>query len=138
MFKAKYIPLKLKLSNDFDYVIGPLRKDFIEKISKISTGEHIKPNYTPSNLTNFQPITLDETLKLISSSPNKSCDLDPCPTFIVKECKDVLAPPIMQIINLSLSEGIFPGRFKQALVTPLLKKPSLPKTYSKTTGLFQT
>ena len=63
--------------------------------------------------------------------------LDPCPTFIVKECKDILAPIIMEIINLSLSEGTFPGRFKQALVTPLLKNPLYLKMNSKTTGLFQ-
>ena len=121
-----------KLSNSFG-------KFFSEKISKIRTvlnskdctGEHIAPNYTPPNLTTFHPITLDETLKLISSSPNKSCDLDPCPTFIVKECKDILAPIIMEIINLSLSEGTFPGRFKQALVTPLLKKPTLSKNEFK-------
>ena len=112
---------------------------FSEKISNIRTalnlkdctGEHIKPNYTPPNFTHFHPITYNDTLKLISSSPNKSCDLDPCPTFIVKECKEILATPIMNIINLSLSEGIFPGRFKQALVTPLLKKPSLPKNELK-------
>ena len=125
-------------SDNFD-LSNSFGKFFSEKISKIRTalnskdctGEHIKPNYTPPNLNNFQPITLDETLKLISSSPNKSCDLDPCPTFIVKECRDILAVPIMHIINLSLSEGIFPDRFKQALVTPLLKKQSLPKNEFK-------
>ena len=30
-----------------------------------------------------------------------------------------------QILSISLSEGIFPSSFKQALVQPLLKKPSL-------------
>ena len=81
--------------------------------------------------TTFHPITLDETLKLISLSPNKSCNLIPCPAFIVKECKDILAPIIMQTINLSLPEGTFPGCFKQALVAPLLKKPTLPKNEFK-------
>ena len=46
---------------------------FSEKISKIRKalnskdccGEHIIPNNIPTNLFNFQPITLDETLKLI-------------------------------------------------------------------------
>ena len=40
---------------------------------------------------------------------------------------DILVTPITTIINLSLSEGIFPNQFKQALVTPLLKKSSLSK-----------
>ena len=59
--------------------------------------------------------------------PNKSCYLDPCPTFIIKESLDVLPTPITNIINLSLREGVFPNRFKQAIVTPLLKKPTLDK-----------
>ena len=33
---------------------------------------------------------------------------------------------IVNIINFSLSEGIFPSSIKQAIVHPLLKKPSLP------------
>ena len=63
--------------------------------------------------------------KLIRSSPSKSCDLDPCPTQIVKDCADILAGSITMIINLSLAEGKFPDTFKIAHVTPLLKKPSL-------------
>ena len=51
--------------------------------------------------------------------------MDPCPTFIIKECLDVLPTHITNIINLSLREGVFPDRFKQAIVTPLLKKPTL-------------
>ena len=39
---------------------------------------------------------------------------------------DELGPTIINIINVSLSEGIFPSSFKQAIVHPLLKKPSLP------------
>ena len=44
----------------------------------------------------------------------------------MKLCFDELGPTIINIINFSLSEGIFPSSFKQAIVHPLLKKPSLP------------
>jgi hypothetical protein len=44
---------------------------------------------------------------------------------------DLLVTPITSIINGALSQGIFPGQFKQALVTPLLKKSSLPKNIFK-------
>ena len=44
----------------------------------------------------------------------------------MKLCIDALLPPITNLINLSLSEGIFPIPFKNALVEPLLKKYSLP------------
>ncbi len=111
---------------------------FKDKITKIRTAFSLddptaqsKPDYTPPPLTAFTPATEEEVRKLISSSPNKSCDLDPCPTSLVKDCIDLLVTPITNIINLSLSEGIFPDCFKQALISPLLKKPSLPKNEFK-------
>ena len=54
-----------------------------------------------------------------------SSDLDPLPTGLVKDCIDVLVTPIASIVNLSLSKGCFPTHFKSALVSPLLKKPTL-------------
>ena len=38
----------------------------------------------------------------------------------------IIGSIIINIINFSLSEGIFPSSFKQEIVHPLLKKPSLP------------
>ena len=55
----------------------------------------------------------------------------------LKLCFDELGPTIINI-NFSLSEGIFPSSFKQAIVHPLLKKPSLlssPRTQSNTTSI---
>ena len=50
---------------------------------------------------------------------------DPIPTSITKECLDDLVSLITFIVNVSLSTGIVPPQFKQATVTPLLKKPGL-------------
>ena len=55
-------------------------------------------------------------------SPCKSCDLDPISTTLVRDRVDVLVTPITSIVNLSLSEGVFPTYFKTAYVFPLLKK----------------
>ena len=52
--------------------------------------------------------------------------LDSIPTFLLKLCFNEFGLIITNIVNLSLSEEIFPSSFKQALVQPLLKKPSLP------------
>ena len=76
-------------------------------------------------MTNFIPATLTEIHKLISASESKQCPLDSIPTFLLKLCFNELGPIITNLVNLSLSEGIFPSSFKQALVQPLLKKPSL-------------
>ena len=59
-------------------------------------------------------------------SASKSCDLDSIPTNILKALLDILIKPITTIINLSLESGTFPLSFKEAHVTPLLKKSNLP------------
>ena len=60
-----------------------------------------------------------------------TCDLDPIPTFIVKECLEVLLPPITKIGNLSLVLGVFPAELKSARVKPLIKKVSLDPEINK-------
>lgn len=54
---------------------------------------------------------------IIIASPRKSCSLDPIPTK--------LHLLITRIINLFLSTHTVPQSIKHAIVTPLLKKPSL-------------
>ena len=76
-------------------------------------------------LLNLTYVTDGEVRRLVLSAPCKSSDLDPVPTTLVKDCIDILVTPIASIFNLSLSEGCFPSHFKPALVSPLLKKPTL-------------
>ena len=78
-------------------------------------------------ISNFAPATMDEIRKLILCSSDATCSLDIIPTKLLKSCLDVLLIPITNLINLSLSEGVFPSVFKHAIVSPLLKKHSLPK-----------
>ena len=78
-------------------------------------------------LSFFHPATIAEVSALLSSSPDTSCDLDPIPTSLLKQCKSVLLPTITNIINLSLSTGVFPDHFKNCSVHPLLKKSNLDK-----------
>ena len=80
----------------------------------------------PPNLSDFNPATFTEIHNLVFSSENKQCEPYSIPTFLLKLCFNELAPTIINIIHFSLSEGIFPSPFKQAIVHPLLKKPSLP------------
>lgn len=85
---------------------------------------------TPFNgepLVCFKRTTNDEVFKIISKSPNKSCELDPLPTHILKQNMDAVVPFIGNIINTSLEQSVVPSTFKEALVRPLLKKPGLDK-----------
>ena len=76
-------------------------------------------------LNKFSLVTQDYIIKMISQCPNKSCLLDPIPTWMLKECIDSLAPIITVIINKSLSAGLVPKDFKIAHISPLLKKAGL-------------
>jgi len=70
-------------------------------------------------------VTAKEIQKLISSAPNKTCELDPAPTCLVKDMQGLLSPFISLLINKSLTAGCFPAAFREALVRPLLKKVGL-------------
>ena len=70
----------------------------------------------------FTALSEDDIRKLIRKSPNKQCDSDPIPTWLLKECLDPLLPILTLLVNKSLELGYFPEAWKNALVTPLLKK----------------
>ena len=69
--------------------------------------------------------TTSEVRSIIIKSSNASCDLDPFPTRLLIHYIDDLIVPITAIINLSMREGVVPPDFKQALLTPLIKKKTL-------------
>ena len=81
--------------------------------------------FTGSELNRFEPVTYKEVLDTINESAAKSCELDAIPTALLKNCADVVIPPLVDIFNRSLDLGYVPESFKVALVTPLLKKTNL-------------
>ena len=132
--RSKDSPLPPGVSNN-DLAVR-FNNYFIEKIANICTDliwkHQLLPPYVerpaPSgtqNFSNFQPVTLPKLQKIILSTPNKNCDLDPIPTSLLKRILPSIVTLIANIINTSLREGIFPESFKRALVRPLLKKPGL-------------
>ena len=78
-------------------------------------------------------VTADEVKNLIGSALNKSCQLDPAPTWLVKDMRGVLLPFVALLFSKSLKTGCFPAAFKLAVIRPLLQKsgldPSQPKNY---------
>jgi len=84
-------------------------------------------------------VTNDEIEKLIGSAPCKSCQLDPAPTWLVKDIRCLLSPFIALLFNKSLASRCFPAAFKLAVIRPLLKKNGLdssqPKNYRPVSNL---
>ena len=75
-------------------------------------------------------VTQDDVSKLIMSSSNATCRLDPAPTWVMKDCVNELSPIFTRMINFSLTSGNVPSIWKSALVVPLLKKTGLELTFN--------
>jgi len=77
-------------------------------------------------LNEWELVTPEVVVKLIGNAPNKSCQLDVAPTWLVKQYSRLLAPFIALLFNESLSTyrvlPKFKPKFKHAIVTPLEKK----------------
>ncbi len=75
-----------------------------------------------TELNNYKELTQESLKPIIFKSSNKFCELDPIPTWMIKECIDKVLPLPTKIINLSLSLGEVPKDLKLGTIKPLLKK----------------
>ena len=105
---------------------------FVTKISNIrstfagsSTTEPLTP-VVSCRLSDFSPVTKEEIQTVINKSNSKCCSLDPIPTWLLKKCLSSLLPIITNIVNQSLTSSM-PSCFKEAILTPILKKSDLDK-----------
>ena len=123
-----------ELSDEFATYFSSKVTNIRSSISSVSSSfddssvlNHNSSIHNLDTLSNFSPVSTEEITELILSSKNKQCSLDPIPTVLLKKCIHSLAPIITNIANLSLTNGSFPSVFKHAIISPLLKKPSLDK-----------
>ncbi len=78
-------------------------------------------SFAGNPLLTFEPVTDEFVLKIINSAPAKSCELDPIPTALLYENRDILLSTITNIINTSLTIGIVPRDLKTAIVKTVEK-----------------
>ena len=87
------------------------RKKFIEELPLFET-----------ELNTFKELTQEQVKEMFFKSPNKFCELDPMPTWMIRDCIEEVLPLLTKIINLSLTLGEMPKDLKLAIIKPLLKK----------------
>lgn len=105
---------------------------FVDKISMIrstldsspSVSTESLPSIVSYSLSDFSPVSINEIESIIKKSNNKCCSLDPIPSWLLKACLPSLLPIITNIVNQSLT-SIMPSSYKEAILTPILKKPDL-------------
>ncbi len=104
-----------ELANQFNLFfkekVDKIRADFPQDCDNAHAFDKF---YTDEPLTNFQPLTIEDILKILNSAKPKSCQMDPIPTSLLKQCAHELAPIILRIVNLSLCSASFPSKYKHA------------------------
>ena len=76
---------------------------------------------TDAIFSGFELCSQEDLRKIIKSSPSKTCDLDPAPTFLVKDHIDVMLPFLTKLCNATILEGGLPQSQRTAIVVPRLK-----------------
>ena len=112
-----------RFSSFFMEKIDSLRRDLVDP--NIVSYTEFPAILCPSRLSDFNVLNLEEVRELLRKSPTKFYTMDPIPTSILKQCLDVLAGLITNIINNSMCHALFPSKLKLALVIPSIKKTSL-------------
>ena len=115
---------------------------FSDKVSGVRSSTSGSPapefsNFVGNPLSQFSTVDQSFIDNLIRQSPNKSCSLDPIPTWLVKNLVGELTPFITELFNKSISNADFPKRFRIGEITPILKKRLLIRQLFQTTDRFQ-
>ena len=79
------------------------------------------PKTCTSTFTKFKQVTDEELVKTNRDMNKKHCSLDPMPSSMVNDALPELTPVISRIVNDSLTKGIFPTAFKEAIIRPSFK-----------------
>ena len=91
--------------------------------------ESYKKSFIPSTIETWNnlPDSIQNSNKLFTfqTQISKTCELDPAPSFLVKDFLDVILPFVARMCNTSIQEGSLPASQKRAIVTPALKKHDL-------------
>jgi len=111
--------------------VGDFNKFFIDKVAKVrsTTSNAPPPTFTQCqagvSFREFARISADDVIAAVRQLPDKSSAADPIPAFVLKKIVDLIAPFVTELYNRILTTGHFLSRFKEAFITPIVKKPGL-------------
>ena len=101
---------------------------FKEKIEKIrnkfkhpSSDQNYSTDPMIEKMSEFEPATLEEIIRISKSYGVKCSPEDPVPASLLSSCIETFAPYWLEIVNLSLELGDMDG-LKNAVLIPLIKE----------------
>ena len=115
-------------------LVSRFRELFVEKIVRIresldsTNNQELDQCPQSDNTCSFSAFDVisEENLKIIiTKMSNASCSLDVEPTWHLKKYVLYHISALTKVVNSSLQSGVFPVACHQALITPVLKKPTL-------------
>ena len=110
------------LSDEFiDFFSGKI--ETIRSALDLQTGHNPVPVYQcESSFSEFEPVSEESVSKIIMKSSDSSCDLDPLPTWMLKQTLPHLLTFITALVNLCFKTATMPEELKHGILSPLLKK----------------
>ena len=134
---GKKVDIPLPEHEDSAQLATEFNDFFISKIDKIMVGidqkisAYTEPfqeeDITPPTclFITFRKFTIKEVVSQVKQMATKSCELDPVPTWLLKEHLELFGTILTDIVNSSLVDDEVSSNLKSALVRPLLKKLNL-------------
>ena len=116
-----------KIAYSFGSYFANVGQKFADKITKSKTNvdDYLRKIRLNSHSIFLDPVTHTELDRLISQLPNrKSSGHDNISNVLLKVIKPGIIGPLVEIFNLSMSNGIFPEIMKNAIVVALHKDQS--------------
>ena len=107
---------------------------FSEKVAKIQAATDGAPLLCfPSvcsgiSLCTFTPVSAANVVDAICRLPDKCLAADPIPAYVLKRISDIIVSFVAELFNCSVESDHFPAGFKEASVTPVMKKLGLDPT----------
>jgi len=120
-----------RVSASLSIGVEDFNKFFTDKVAKVclTTSNAPPPVFTPcqadASCREFTRISADDIIAAVHQLPDKSLAANPIPTFVLRKIVNLIAPFVAELYNCSLITGHFPARFKEAFITPIVKKPGL-------------
>ena len=123
--KASTLPMPTNCSSDVE-AANQCNRFYIDKVSKLR--ENMQNQPSPKERTTDIPkfkfhcvgtATVRQALKKLKSKP--SCGIDSIPITVYKGASEALLLPLVHIINIILTTGVWPTKWKESIVLPTLK-----------------
>ena len=100
--------------------VGPQLANSIPLSTRVFRDYLGDSNYSNSFFFDAVTSTLVE-MEILSTPSNKAYGLYSCPVRLLKSASQAISHTLAELMNMSLSTGIYPHKLKHAIVTPIYK-----------------